>query len=524
MNIKIKSAGVSCLIGDDYDRVYTALKKQFGVGDEQLFTERTPGHEYLQWELPGEGWTSLADGDPIMRQEVTDEWHRRMNAVASRFASNQQMGQRILTVPDESYVYYKADESGHLLIRLTAWGYRYPERISKGAASGSVAPKTQTEHVVIELLYDGQPAANHDFRLNGYRRQTDNEGTADLGDLPIGYEFDVEADAARQHVAVLPGQGKIQIDITTFTRVQINATLNGLPYVGASVRVQYKGRDLTLTTNEMGVCVTTLPIDPEAGLCSASLDNESQQKPLISGENTFTFSITKEEEQAEEEAPEEKKEDETVKEEEKANRIFRPVIEVVNKEGKICKQFPIKVIINGVTASYVTDAQGRVHLQPVPEGQPMTVADGFNGETTQMFDLDADQEVYIFQLPFVSVESVLDITVTVYGEGDKPLSGATAHFSQPGAPNTLAYLDENGQTHISHKDYKAGTPATLTLTVGQEQLTPIEFELDDEEDEYSFYLYHSPTLLTRILEVLGAIGIAALVACTYLIGGALLFE
>lgn len=26
MNVKIKSSGVSCLIGDDYDRVYTALK------------------------------------------------------------------------------------------------------------------------------------------------------------------------------------------------------------------------------------------------------------------------------------------------------------------------------------------------------------------------------------------------------------------------------------------------------------------------------------------------------------------
>ena len=60
MNIKIKASGVSCLIGDDYDRVYATLKKQLGEGDEQLFTERIPGHEYLQWELPGEGWNSLS--------------------------------------------------------------------------------------------------------------------------------------------------------------------------------------------------------------------------------------------------------------------------------------------------------------------------------------------------------------------------------------------------------------------------------------------------------------------------------
>ena len=292
--------------------------------------------------------------------------------------------------------------------------------------------------------------------------------------------------------------------------------------------MQYKGRDITLTTNEMGVCATTLPIDPEAGLCTVSLDNETQQQPLIAGENTFTFHITKEEEKApekpietpEEILPPEKPEE---KPEEPAKRTFQPIIEVVNKEGKICKQFPIKVTVGGVTGSYVTDAQGRVQLQPVPEGQPMTVTDGFTGNTTQLFDLDADQQVYVFQLPFVTVESELDITVTVYGPDDKPLSGATAHFSQPGAPNTLAYLDENGQARLSYADYKAGPPATLTLTVGQEQMKPIEFELDDEEDEYSFYPYHRPTLRTRILEVVGALGIAALVVCTYLLGGALLF-
>jgi hypothetical protein len=105
MNIKIKSAGVFCLIGDDYDRVYATLKKQLGEGDEQLFTERTPGHEYLQWELPGDGWIALSAGDPLMEQEVRKELLRRQQAVSSRFGKNQDMAQRILSVPDDSYVF-----------------------------------------------------------------------------------------------------------------------------------------------------------------------------------------------------------------------------------------------------------------------------------------------------------------------------------------------------------------------------------------------------------------------------------
>ncbi len=291
MNIKIKSAGVACLVGDDYDRVYTALKKQFGEGDGQLFTERIPGHEYLQWELPGEGWTPLSEGDPLMVQEVRQELLKRKQVVSQRFGANQEMAQRILSVPDDSYVYYKANAEGRLLIKLTAWGYRYPERIGGGGAEGEHKPKGDTQFVCIHILYDNKPLPNKELFVNGFKRMTDGTGVYSVGELPIGYKFEVKVGDKQQIVDVQPGEGDIRIDITIFTSVEIRAMLDGNPYSGAAATLSYWGHELNLTTDTEGKALAKVPLDPDNGTCDISIDNNHQQQSLVQPLTVFSFNI-----------------------------------------------------------------------------------------------------------------------------------------------------------------------------------------------------------------------------------------
>lgn len=292
MNIKIKSAGVVCLIGEDYDRVYATLKKNIIESDEQLFTERTPGHEYLQWELPGEGWTALSESDPLVASVVRQEWLRLQQVVYDRFGRNQDMAQRVLSVPDESYVFYKTDDTGNLQVRLTAWGYRYPERVQGGVITGKPKPKEQKEHVVIQLLYDGKPIPDKTLRLNGLASwKTDQNGMFDVGSLPLDYEFDVDVDEVHHRAKVLPGQGKIELDITTFTEVKVVATLDGLPYKEAKVFLTYGERRMELVTDELGKAVVSLPLDLHNGLCAVVLDGEMQQMPLTEEGGVFTFQL-----------------------------------------------------------------------------------------------------------------------------------------------------------------------------------------------------------------------------------------
>lgn len=290
MNVKIKSSGVSCLIGDDYDRVYTALKNQLGQDSDNLFTERIPGHEYLQWELPGDGWVALSASDPIMLQEVKRELSQRQQNISIKFGNNQAMAQKVLSVPDEDYVYYKHDDAGRLVIRLTAWGYRYPERVGGGDITTDFKPKEKAEHVSISLMYDDKPLSR-ELRLNGFLRTTDVNGLLDVGDLPIGYQFDIEIDKHKQHITVLPGQGEIKINLTKYTTVEVQASLDNVPYLGAQVTLSYGGRNMQLTCDSNGHATTKFPLNKDSGLCTVTIDNSTQQELLKDSINTFVFQL-----------------------------------------------------------------------------------------------------------------------------------------------------------------------------------------------------------------------------------------
>ena len=138
MNNKIKAAEVACLIdgNEAYDQIYNTLRDSLPSAEEMIFAERTSGAGFSQWELPGEDWIPLGQGDPIRSNAVKQELEQRIQHVRSKFGENQAMADKILAYPDDSYVYYKTSPDGELLILLTAWGYRHPERIGGMSAEG----------------------------------------------------------------------------------------------------------------------------------------------------------------------------------------------------------------------------------------------------------------------------------------------------------------------------------------------------------------------------------------------------
>lgn len=316
MNVKIKAAGVSCLVGNDYEQVFSKLRKEFGEGDDLLFTQRTPGHQYLQWELPGDGWQKLSDSDPIMAQQVRQELDQRKQVVANRFGSNREFAMRLMTVPDESYVYYKPDAAGRLIIKLTAWGYRFPERVSTGRLTGREEAKDPTEHVELTLTYDGKPLPNKEFTLNGFNRKTDENGKLDIGDLPLGYSFDLGVNGKNHPIDVAPGMGDLKIDLTEYVDIDVTVTKDGAPYVCAMVKVNYSGRVTDIATDAAGKASVQMPVALDGSLASVSVDDQLQQKAVEQPATSFTFTfvtppappvVDNEEEKKPEETPEETK-------------------------------------------------------------------------------------------------------------------------------------------------------------------------------------------------------------------------
>lgn len=290
MNVKIKDEAY-CIITENYDQVFVALQRQLGEKERQLFAERASGNTYLQWTLPGDGWIALSKGDPLMEQLVRKELAQLQQNVCAQFGKKQEIALKLLSVPSDDYIYYKPDENGGLMIKLTAWGYRFPERVGTGLI-GTIKPKPKTVHVSISFVYNGEPIPNQALRLNGFSRTADNQGVLEVGDLPIGYQFDIETGDERRHVTVMPGQGEIVIDMTEYVTVEVRVLLDGAPYAGVEAELSYMGQHTSLTCDGNGCASAKLPLDKNGSFCKVSVKDFFQQKSLQETDNVFTFQLS----------------------------------------------------------------------------------------------------------------------------------------------------------------------------------------------------------------------------------------
>lgn len=210
MNIKIKASSLYSLIGNDYDRLWIALQTQFGNEEEQIFAERTPGSGYIQWELPEEGWQALSESDPLKAAMVRKLLEERKSAVAAILPSA--IAKKVLTVPDDGYIWFKESDSGIVLIRMTAWGYRYPEKIGGIGADGYVPSQEKMVEIAVKVTKGGQPYPDGTLLLNGMVRHCSADGMFVIGVLPIGFQFDLEVEGEKRHVVVSEHEPLIAFD------------------------------------------------------------------------------------------------------------------------------------------------------------------------------------------------------------------------------------------------------------------------------------------------------------------------
>lgn len=181
-----------------------------------------------------------------------------------------------------------------------------------------------------------------------------------------------------------------------------------------------------------------------------------------------------------------------------------PRIKVMGDNGFVARSYPISVEIGGVATNYVSDRNGIVLLPEMPVGTSMIVSDRLIVSNVQQFVLKADQEEYIFKVPYVDALSDNNIKITVLDSKGNPMKDATAFVTQTGANDVLAYLDDGGSMYIDRKDYDINKPISLTLTIGDEKYEPILFEIEEDEDEYLLQMVLKPTIADRLLEALVA--------------------
>lgn len=211
MNVKCNSNELYCLLGDDYERIYSTLKRNLNLNVD-VFAERSVGYGYLQWCLPGDGWQQLAQCDPMRRAEIEGKVAAIREQIAKKFGANADMAQRVLSTPDDNrFIYYRDDSFGRTAICFAAWGYKRPEQVSTAGISVATAPKGATERVTITIVRDGQPQPSYPFELNGYQRRTGPGGSFFIGHVEVGQKFSIAVDGVMSEHTVNAGDGDIKI-------------------------------------------------------------------------------------------------------------------------------------------------------------------------------------------------------------------------------------------------------------------------------------------------------------------------
>lgn len=486
MHIKIKADNVTALFPNtgslSYDRLYQTLLNNLPA-ESFIFTKRTPGAGFLQWDLPGEGWIPLSKADPLVAEMAKSEKERLFNQVMGAFNSNPQLGQKVLTVPSDEYIFYRPSESGGVEIKIAVWGYRNPSPVPDGPIIGRQKEKPTLQESFVSFIYDGQRLPEYEFFINGFKRVTDKEGILRLGMLPIGKSYDIKLNGGRTtELYIVDGQRDYAIDVTIFVTLTIAVNRNGLPAPNVDCQITYWGHTVSLTTAENGIATTTMPLDPKASACHVSVEDQTQQKPLATTENRFLFDLK---------TPAEPEEPEPILPEKPVEPI-QPEEPLLPKEPK---------------DSLAPEEPGKP-TEPEEPGEPTDPKKPVVSE-----EPEAPKE---FEEPLTQVEPVLDspdIKIRVENAKGLPMSGATILFEQRGRNSRSSQLDANGTTYLSFGEYASNIPLSVTLTFQGNTLKPIVFELTDDENEYLLKaLVKSDNnrlweLLAAIAGLIGTIGV-----------------
>lgn len=245
------------------------------------------------------------------------------------------------------------------------------------------------------------------------------------------------------------------------TDIVVKVTKDGNPAVSMALNLSVGDNSYVGETDCNGFFVQQVVYGKDT-VAVVVVQGKEQRKPLEFSSTEFVFELNSEK---------------------KPLRVLKPHIKVEGKEGFIGKIYPLEVEINGIKTRYVTDDKGLVQLEENKEGVGMTIIDGLVSDNVQNFILDADQEEYIFKIPYGYISGDSDIKIMVRDVDNRPISHASIDFFQSGH-NVLAYLGDDGIVYFNKDDFEYNVPIKVTLTCNGKDFQPVNFQLEEDENEY----------------------------------------
>lgn len=547
--------------------------------DARFFAPVYVTHAGFYWSDPvATGWSVLTDASDSDRAEILEFINRLHSKALSRFPAQQIRIDHVFTRPNDDFVFYRRGSDGVLDVRLSGWGFANFKRAQGGPISDTPNGDSMKE-VALGFSIDGSLVPMREFELfrgtSWAKLQTDAEGKYSLGALPPGRTIQVRD--------VLTGIERIEqssettsfieIDVTEYLTVRIEARHDGTPVSGEKATVTYASHISELTL-ALGVAECRLPwLDGYD--CKVSLRGDTQTRALDKETvNLFRFDFVTPramrtpvevcvmadgEPVAEEPVRIEYKDnirnlltDSTgtartefdtpedgsremvtafVREESASQvltkdavrfnftfdtppaEIFDGSVLVVDADSTPVAGYPINIKVGDESADYMTDDRGRVPLYKLVGGELMRVTDGTDKTYYRDYTLNPRQPEYVFQLPFALAPSEGDVTLRVIELNDVPSVGTTCVLCQ-GNTRLLAHLNERGEMYFDSGTFSMSEPVKVELFSSRRTFPPLQVQMSTNEKEYELREVDGPTPWWKIA---GEIALAA-IAGFFLLG------
>lgn len=272
------------------------LRQKLGNSLCSYFARINVGKDSYVWNIDINGkWRPLTKDETAEEALARQRWDEVKQEVRAHLNSEIELVEKILTIPNDEYIYYQIDATGQVKVLVTGWGFTNFKGVVIGNGSGEI-DKPTTHPVSVAFTIDGQKVPNRDFFIVAPQKNvphtTDAEGNYALGNLsenttfevidgPTGRKFSIQTDRTTTEYT---------FDVTEFVNVSVEAVHDKQPISGETATLNYHGRTYELTLSN-GSATISLPLYG-GDACIARFREAMQQQELNLSGHTFRFEST----------------------------------------------------------------------------------------------------------------------------------------------------------------------------------------------------------------------------------------
>lgn len=450
------------------DQANCRLKQMLGE-DYKSFAECKVANSGYVWSSEEDGWRPISSIDDSFERSLVEKTRATLYQRVRTLAPT--MADKLMTVPNDDYIFYKVRDNGAVALLYTAWGFRNFKPDAEGEFKRVVV--NDLESLTVIFVRGGVRLPNHPFEVvpNNAKQSgltnkyvTDGAGIYDYGQhFRVGERIELIDTETGKHFLIIVEKGKTEyvLDVTQSVDVVVGVYENGMPLCGEEVVIEYADKRLTPTTNPLGQCRESIVLIPNVS-CVVRVRDLEQARILISGTNDFRFDLHQQEIVCECE-----------------------VIVSVSESGVPLADAPVEIRYGSINREISTDANGIcrtilevqagteccVKVRDVIQSRVLCAAEEYYN-----FDIDKEEEsksVATTNSPHIVVKDAIDQLVTSY-----PI------IVDNNGSVVSSMTDENGVVELS--EMEVGN--TFVVKDGYDNANAKSYVVDASTLEYVFNL------------------------------------